>query len=107
MYLSFEREVLRDLCNSTALLTRRYGPSVRIVQRRLLTLWNAPKLRDVAISPPDRRRLEPSYGPRAFSVCARDAGRIYFKVCSYGKVVADNIEDADSIEIFAIGDGSH
>ena len=102
MHLSFENDELRDLCNSGARLAKRFGRHADVVQRRLLALLNAPRLGDITVKPPDRRRIELAYGPKAFSVCAREAGRIYFKA---GRSV-DNLDDADFIEIFAIGKGS-
>lgn len=104
MQLTFETDELRALCGSDALLVRRFGPHAIIVRRRILVLWNAPCLGDVTMSPPDRRRLEPAFGPRALSVCARDAGRIYFRALKSGGATA--LEDVDRIEIFAIGEGS-
>jgi hypothetical protein len=106
MHLTFESDELRALCGSNALLTRRFGPHGILVRRRILVLWNAQRLGDVTVRPPDRRRLEPGFGPRALSVCARDAGRIYFRALRIAGNPAATLEDVDSVEIFAIGDGS-
>lgn len=106
MQLSFENNELRELCNSRARLTKRFGPHAKMVERRLLALLNAPRLGDITIKPPDRRRIEPAYGPKAFSVCAREAGRIYFKAGRSVRGDTDNFDEADFIEIFAIGEGS-
>jgi len=103
MHLSFENNELRELCNSNARLAKRFGPHASVVQRRLLALFNAPRLGDVTVKPPDRRRIEPAYGPKAFSVCAREAGRIYFKAGRSVRGDANNLDEADFIEIFAIG----
>lgn len=103
MQLTFETDELRELCGSHSLLMRRFGPQATIVRRRILVLWNATRLGDVTTRAPDRRRLEPAFGPRALSVCAKDAGRIYFRAM---RPVGTALEDVDSIEIFAIGEGS-
>jgi hypothetical protein len=105
MDVSFATDELQELCSTAALLTRRFGADGLIVRRRLLVLRNAPRLRDVTTTPPDRRRLEPAHGPHAVSVCAKDAGRIYFRAGTRGRDPASGLEDAQAIEIFAIGEG--
>jgi hypothetical protein len=105
MHLTFETDALRALCNSRELLAARFGRHSLVVERRLLALWNAPTLRDVTMQPPDRRRIEPAYGPRAMSVCAREAGRIYFHARRRDSGARSDLDDAEAIEIFAIGEG--
>jgi hypothetical protein len=104
MHLTFETDALRELCNSRELLAARFGRHSLIVERRLLALWNAPTLRDVTMQPPDRRRIEPTYGPSAMSVCVREAGRIYFHARHRESGARSELDDADAIEIFEIGE---
>lgn len=103
MYLSFSDDGLRALCNSRSLLRARFGEHSMIVERRLLTLATAKVLGDISLRPPDRRRPEPDIGPNAASVCVREAGRIYFKACGPAGKERPPVEEADHIEIFAIG----
>jgi hypothetical protein len=103
MYLSFSNDGLRALCNTRALLRARFGDFAMIVERRLLTLANARVLGEVTARPPDRRRLEPDMGPNAASVCARDAGRIYFKALGLKDREEPVFDEVDHIEIFAVG----
>jgi hypothetical protein len=101
MHLSFTTDRLRALCNTRGLLRERFGDSSVFVERRLLALSNARILGEITVRPPDRRRLEPVYGPQAASVCVRDAGRLYFRAC--GLTGRQAIDEVDHIEIFAIG----
>ena len=50
--------------------------------------------------------MEPLYGPRAMSVCIRDAGRVFFHAGTNGSKSDGALDDVDAIEIFAIGKGS-
>lgn len=104
MYLSFADDDLRMLCNSGALLRRRFGERAALVELRLTALSNAKVLGDITMRPPDRRRTEPDIGPAAASVCARDAGRIYFQALGLSSGDASDWEQVDQIEIFAIGE---
>jgi hypothetical protein len=103
MQLTFKSDELHALCSSDVLLMRRFGLNGPIVGRRVRVLMNAPRLKDVTVRPPDRRRLEPAYGPRALSVCGKEAGRIYFQALGPPDI---SLEDVESIEIFAIGEGA-
>lgn len=103
MNVSFTDDEMRKLCNTRSLLRARFGDCAEVVERRLLTLADARVLREVTIRPPDRRRREPTLGPLAASVCARDAGRIYFKACSFEVANEADFDDVDHIEIFALG----
>jgi hypothetical protein len=100
--LSFSDDDLRTLCNTRALLQARFGEWGMLVERRLLALASASSLGEVTARPPDRRRLEPSLGPYMASVCAQDAGRIYFKACGTN-VGQRPLDDIEHIEIVAIG----
>lgn len=102
MQLSFREDELRELCNTQALLRARFGECGVIVARRLLTLSSARVLGEITVRPPDRRRLEPRLGPCAASVCARDAGRIYFNACGLDGREQRPFDEVDHIEIFAI-----
>ncbi|WP_088347287.1 MULTISPECIES: hypothetical protein [Rhodomicrobium] len=106
MHLSFRDDDLRTLCNTQALLRAHFGECGAIVERRLLTLSQAKVLGEITARPPDRRRLEPRLGPCAASVCARDAGRIYFNACDLDGRDQRPFEEVDHIEIFAIGRNS-
>ena len=106
MHLSFKTAALEELCCDSGLLDKRFGRHAQIVRLRLLCLWNAPTLRAVTVRPPDRRIMEPLYGPRAMSVCIRDAGRVFFHAGPNGSKSDDALDDVDAIEIFAIGKGS-
>ncbi len=103
MKLGFKTEELCALCNTRVLLAERFGEFSPIVERRLLTLALASKLGEVTVSAPDRRRIEPTLDPRAVSVCAREAGRIYFYAGAPNDRSRPNFEEVDYVEIFAIG----
>jgi hypothetical protein len=103
MYLCFADDDLRVLCNTRALLERQFGDAGSIVERRLLVLSNAKALGDVTKLPPDRRRLEPKHGSSIASVCARAAGRIYFRALDLKKGAHDGAwEEVQEIEILSI-----
>lgn len=102
MELRFVDEELRALCSTRTLLRARFGRAGSIVERRLMVLSNAKMLGEVTIRPPDRRRREPGLGPAAVSVCAKTAGRIYFKALGIEDNGAGNWEEVKEIEIFAI-----
>lgn len=94
MILTFRDKTLQTLCNSREALLDRFGDNAAIVERRLLILDRAKILDEVTTQPPDRRRQEKKMGLRAYSVCARGAGRIYFE--------AHNEADPESIEAVEI-----
>ncbi len=103
--MSFCDDQLRKLCNTRALLKARFGESGLIVERRLLTLADAKMLQEVTTRSPDRRRLEPTRGRFVASVCARDAGRIYFRACGLEEGDERQFETIAHVEIFAIEQG--
>lgn len=103
MHLSFSDDNLRALCNTHSLLRAKFGDLAKVVELRLLALASARVLGEVTTRPPDRRRLEPGIGPYAASVCARDAGRIYFKACGFNDREQPSLDEVDHIEIFAVG----
>lgn len=105
MDLSFCNDELRRLCNARTLLKARFGESGLIVERRLLTLADARTLREVTTRSPDRRRPEPKLGRFIASVCARDAGRIYFRACGLDVGDEEEFETVAHVEIFAIQQG--
>jgi hypothetical protein len=107
MELSFSNEELRKLCSTHALLRARFGDSSLVVERRLLTLADARAVGDVTTRAPDRRRSEPAFGRLAASVCAKDAGRIYFKAAQAADNDEVNLEEVSHIEILSIERRDH
>ncbi len=79
------------------------GSLTRADAQRLRTLANARVLGEVTARPPDRRRLEPDMGLDAVSVCARDAGRIYFRALGLKDRAQPEFDEVDHIEIFSVG----
>jgi hypothetical protein len=102
MELSFSNEDLRKLCSTRALLRSRFGELGLVVERRLLTLADAKVLGDVTKRAPDRQRPELVFGRLAASVCAKDAGRIYFRAAQAANDDEVNLEEVTHIEIFSI-----
>lgn len=102
MQLIFVNDDLRELCNTRARLRDRFGNAGAVIERRLLVLANARVLGEVTMRPPDRRRREPRFGPAAASVCARAAGRIYFRALGIEGRSGDKWDEVEEIEIFAI-----
>ncbi len=101
--MSFSTEELRKLFSTRAMLRDRFGELGLVIERRILTLAYAKAVGDVTTRAPDRRRHEPAFGRLAASVCAKDAGRIYFKATQPVDDEKLSLDEVNQIEIFSIG----
>jgi len=102
MRCKFESPGLRALCCSKAALLKKFGEKTAVlIQRRLVWLDAARSLADVSTEPPLRRRLEDGGRQLVFSVCALDAGRIYF-VPEWSSTEPANENDLACIEAIKI-----